>query len=278
MTTTTTTQTDAPDFADLLARATTDPGIISDAYSRFHNYSFGNQLLAYGQLTARGIPLGPIASFHAWKDLGRHVKKGEKAIQLCMPITCKRRRDTGDDADQAADAVYTRFVFRRNWFTLAQTEGADYVAPPPPAWDRTRALAALDVAEIPFEGIANGNVQGFARARAIAVSPIAALPHKTTFHELAHVLLGHTAESAFSDDDRTPHSLREAEAESVAMLCCAALGLPGIAESRGYIQNWIGAGQPIPEASARKIFKTADAILRAGRLDATVAETDEAAA
>jgi len=49
------------------------------------------------------------------------------------------------------------------------------------------------------------------------------------------------------------------------MLVCAALNLPGIEEARGYIQAWFGVGQQIPESSARKIFKAADAILRAGR-------------
>ena len=58
--------------------------------------------------------------------------------------------------------------------------------------------------------------------RAVAVSPVAALPHKTLFHELAHVVLGHTAEGTLEDDERTPRSLREVEAESVALLCCAA--------------------------------------------------------
>jgi hypothetical protein len=59
--------------------------------------------------------------------------------------------------------------------------------------------------------------------------------------------------------------LREVEAESVAMLVGAALGLPGVEESRGYIQHWNASGQEIPEASARKIFKVADQILKAGR-------------
>ena len=112
-------------------------------------------------------------------------------------------------------------------------------------------------------------MQGFARGRAVAVSPVAALPHKTLFHELAHVVLGHTAEGAQEDDEQTPRSLREVEAESVALLCCAALELPGLTYARGYIQHWHASGQPIPEKSAARIFKAADAILRAGQ-----AETD----
>ncbi len=105
----------------------------------------------------------------------------------------------------------------------------------------------------------------------MAVSPIAALPHKTLFHELAHVLLGHTTEGGqLVDDERTPRNLREVEAESVALLCCESLGLEGAAECRGYIQHWL-RGEIIPERSAQKIFKVADQILRAGRSS----ETDE---
>ena len=48
-----------------------------------------------------------------------------------------------------------------------------------------------------------------------------------------------------NDGDLTPRNLRECEAESVALLCCAALGLPGVEFSRGYIQNWWGQGNPI---------------------------------
>jgi DNA invertase Pin-like site-specific DNA recombinase len=54
------------------------------------------------------------------------------------------------------------------------------------------------------------------------------------------------------DGELTPRNLRECEAESVALLCCAALELPGIEYSRGYIQNWWGKGNPIPEKSAQR--------------------------
>lgn len=253
--------TETVNFAALLESATTTPGTVSAAYTAFHTYSMGNMLLAFGQCMAREIPLGPIASFNRWKELGRHVSKGSKAIELCMPITCKRTVETEDGAD---DATFTRFVFKRNWFVLAQTEGEAYDAPMPADWDRARALEALDVTEIPFTMI-DGNCQGFARGRQIAVSPVAANPLKTTFHELAHVIIGHTTETELRDDERTPRDIREVEAEATAMLVCAALQLPGLDEACGYIQHWYGAGQPIPEASARRIFKAADQILKAGR-------------
>jgi antirestriction protein ArdC len=254
-----------PDFSAFLKSAVTEPGKIHAAYRAFHSYSLGNQLLALGQCQARGIAPGPIATFPRWKDLGRFVRKGEKAIELCMPVTCKRTIENTETGEQE-EATFTRFVYRRNWFVLAQTDGKPYETPALPDWDKARALASLDIAEVPFE-LTDGNCQGYARARQIAVSSIAALPFKTTIHEMAHVVLGHTTESALSDDERTPRDIREVEAESVAMLVCAALNQHGIEYSRGYIQAWY-AGNQIPESSARRILKAADTILRAGRGDA----------
>lgn len=253
-----TTEQTAPNFTALLEQALVTPGTIGAAYRAFHGYSLGNQLLASFQCAAREIPIGPLASFNRWKELGRHVSKGQKAIELCMPITMKREGEAGEDV------TFTRFIFRRNWFVLAQTEGADYQPVDLPAWDKASALIALDITETPFTHI-DGNCQGFARERSIAINPVAGLPCKTTFHELAHVLLGHTAEGQMNDGERTPKDIRELEAEAVAMLCCAALELPGVEEARGYMQAWYTAGDTIPDTSARKILKTADAILKAGQ-------------
>ena len=112
---------------------------------------------------------------------------------------------------------------------------------------------------------------GYARERSIAVNPLNPLPHKTRFHELAHVMLGHTAEGQQSDGDVTPRNLRECEAEAVALLCSAALDLPGLDEARGYLQHWWGQGNAIPERSAQQVLKVADSILKAG----AVAEGEE---
>jgi len=250
-------------FRQLLEEAVTKPGTLMKAYSLFWNYSLGNQILALIQANNRGIPLGPIASFNRWKELGRYVKKGQKAIELCMPVTVKRTvKETGPDGnDVEIEVPFRRFVFRRNWFMLSQTDGAAYQLPAIPAWDRTRALSALAVEEIPFDML-NGNCQGYAKGRQIAINPLAQLPIKTTLHELAHIELGHTSE-AIHDSDTTPRSLREVEAESVALLCLESLGMDGAEFCRGYIQNWL-QGETIPERSAQRIFSAADQILKAG--------------
>jgi hypothetical protein len=258
-------------FTELLTRALGTPGRVHEAYYAFHGYSIGNQMLALFECHARGIEPGPIATFPKWKERGRYVRKGQKAITLCMPITIKTKPDATDP--DAEPGTRTRFVYRPHWFVLAQTNGNRYDEPKPAGWDKTAALAALNVTETPFD-LTDGNVQGFARQRAVAVSPIAGLPFKTLIHEIAHVVLGHTTEHEHSDGEITPRNIREVEAEGTAMLVCAALQQPGIEYSRGYLQHWYRDGETIPERSAARIFKAADQILRAGRTETT--STDDA--
>jgi hypothetical protein len=250
-------------FRQLLNEAVSKPGTLMQAYSLFWNYSLGNQMLALMQAHNRGITPGPIASFNRWKDLGRYVKRGEKAIELCMPVTVKRTvKETGPDGNDVETEVgFKRFIFKRNWFMLSQTDGAAYTLPAIPAWDRARALTTLSIEEIPFSML-NGNCQGYATGRQLAINPLAQLPAKTTFHELAHIELGHTSE-AVHDSETLPRSLKEVEAESVALLCLESLGMPGAEYCRGYIQNWL-QGAEIPERSAQKIFAVADKLLKAG--------------
>jgi hypothetical protein len=206
-----------PNFTILLQDAVNKPGSIMQAYSAFHHYSLGNQLLALFECQARGIEPGPINTFLAWKDLGRYVKKGQKAITLCMPVTGKRKETDNDGEDR--DATFTTFVYKPRWFVLAQTEGQEIQTPAIPSWDSARALTALDVQRVEFS-IVDGNCQGYAQKRSIAINPVAQLPHKTLFHEIAHVILGHTSEANFNDSEQTPRSLREVEAEagSVSLL------------------------------------------------------------
>jgi antirestriction protein ArdC len=235
----------------------------------------GNQLLAWFQCTLRQLEPGPINTFPGWLKLGRHVRKGEKAITLCMPVTVTRKREAGelvlgggDQAERQPETVrVTRFTYKPHWFVLCQTDGGAFTPPPIPNWDERTALHTLVVDRVPFKH-ANGNVQGYASERQIAVSPIAELSHKTLFHELAHVLLGHTEElhHLVDDHERTPVNLREVEAESVALICCESLGMPGSEFCRGYIQHWLGK-EEIPERSAQRIFKAADQILKAGRAE-----------
>src|SRR5438046_859303 len=121
-----------PTFAALLESAVTQPGSIARAYSAFHGFSLGNQLLAAQQC-------------------------GERALWLWMPLTM-RRPVTRDDGTGDTE-TFTRFALKPHWFVYAQTEGREMLAPVIPEWDRGRALAALDVTETPFD-LPDGNTLG----------------------------------------------------------------------------------------------------------------------
>ena len=145
------------------------------------------------------------------------------ALILCMPITRKvatRKHRTSDGEN--GERTYTSFMHKARWFVISQTVGDEFTPPRLPEWEAERALAALDIEQIAFTDT-DGNCQGYAKKRQIAINPVAQLPHKTLFHEAAHVILGHTAEADFTDTERTPKNLREVEAEAVALLCCEAL-------------------------------------------------------
>lgn len=149
------------------------------------------------------------------------------------------------------------FSYRRGWFTVHQTSGPELRLPETPAWEATRAIAALGATMSPFAAL-DGNTQGYAQPGQISINPVAALPHKTLFHELAHLALKHHAQP------NVPAAIREVQAESVALLLLDALDLPGTEYSRGYLQHWL-ADNELTDAMAQRIFTTADKILAAGR-------------
>lgn len=269
-----------PDWQKLFDSVLEEPGIIGDYYSLFHNYSLGNQALAIDQMIERGIPIGPIASFNAWKRMRRKVKKGEKAIALWMPIIARKKEEPSEAEDgEEQEAKETRtvfFVMRNNWFALSQTEPlpgkeAEVTEPMSQAieWDCARALQTLGIKEIPFQ-LLDGNTQGYAHPnmKAVAINPLAAYPLKTLFHEIAHCLL-HSDEETVDFDGTPARDIMEAEAESVAFLCCAALGLPGLEESRGYVQHWLrdeSRRAEFKKKSPARVFGAAEKILKAGRI------------
>src|SRR6266487_3518089 len=129
---------DVPKWSALLVEAVNKPGLIMEAYSAFHNYSIGNQILALVQCQLRGLEPGPINTFPGWQALGRNVKRGERALILCMPITRKHREEESDDRsnDEAnGEHTYTAFVYKPRWFVISQTIGEEFQPARLPEWD-----------------------------------------------------------------------------------------------------------------------------------------------
>jgi antirestriction protein ArdC len=252
---------DKANFSQLLESAVNDQGVLSTCYTTFHGFSIGNQLLAWSQCLERNIPVGPIATYKRWSELGRQVKKGQKAIALVQPVIGnKKDATTGEKTGE----TYRLFVLKNNWFVLDQTDGPTYTPEQTvPQWDKAKALAALDISEVKFDHY-DYNCQGYASSRTFAINPLAVFPHKTTFHEIAHIVLGHTSEGRCDDSESTPRDIREVEAECTAYILVNILGLAGVTESRGYVQHWL-KGQQISDKSAQKILATANKILEAGQ-------------
>jgi hypothetical protein len=258
---------DIPKWSALLVEAVNKPGLIMKAYSAFYNYSLGNQLLALVQCQMRGLQPGPINTFPRWQDLGRHVMRGARALTLCMPITRKRRNEESGDDESNGEGTFTSFVYKARWFVLNQTEGEDLQPQVIPGGHEASINGSQSIR---FHSTARMVPRICLQAARSRSTRWRSFRTKTLFHELAHVVIGHTAEADFADTEKTPRSLREVEAEAVALLCCESLELEGADYCRGYLQNWLYQGvgfdaSAIPEKCAQKIFRAADQILRVGR-------------
>src|ERR1700728_273801 len=62
-----------------------------NAMAAFSSYSWNNQLLIACQRPAAST--GHVAGYHAWRKLGRHVKKGAKGIAILAPCVYRKKAD-----------------------------------------------------------------------------------------------------------------------------------------------------------------------------------------
>jgi hypothetical protein len=167
----------------MATRSTGHLSRISPKYNRLYEYSFLNQML----LGMQGVNGAPIATYARWRSLGRQVMKGTKAREIIRPI-CVRRKEVAE----GEDATYRRFKMVKCIFPLSDTEGDELPpASDPPEWKLERALLAMGIERVPFEEL-DGNIQGYSLDRKLAINPVAAYPLKTTFHQIGHIMLGHT--------------------------------------------------------------------------------------
>ena len=205
--------------------------------AKFYDYSLGNTILIAMQMpTATHV-----ASFRSWKrDFNRYVKKGERGIEILVPMLVKAH----DEDETQDDEERRRLVGFRvgHVFDVSQTDGdplptlVDEVAGDVERYaailGAVRAVSAYPVkfaADLP-EGT-NGL---FRRGELVAIRE--GMPQgqtvKTALHELAHSRLHEDTENL---PDRR---MREMQAESVAYAVSAALGLDTSGYSFGYVASW----------------------------------------
>ena len=254
------------------------------AMARFHAYSFGNILsIARQRPTATRV-----AGFHAWKELGRFVKRGEKGIQILAPMVGHRRKKDDADRNRAHDDTKPSPVligFRAVYvFDVEQTEGADL-----PEFEhnitgevgehRERLIAFLNTQNIALEYTENiAPALGVSYGGKIAILP-GQSPAETLVclvHETAHELL-HKSDRR----TKTTATVRETEAEAVAFIVGQSIGLEMGRASSDYIQMYAGNAALLAE-SLEIIQRTSAVILDAitseqtGRLSAASVAASEA--
>lgn len=247
--------TTPPQWADLLDTAINLPGRAGETYSRFRTLSLGNQAL----LMMQSEIVEPQHTYKGWASMERQVKKGSKAKAIFVPMFRKEEKENGDE-----DRKLSGFKLVNCMFGVSDTEGEDLPEYEPVTWSKERALGALAIEQVAFE-ISNGNIQGYAKQREVAINPVAAYPFKTLQHELGHIVLGHTSEAGMHEY-RQHRGLMEFQAEATAYLALNELDATDqfdAAESRSYIQTWLRNERP-EDATVKQVFSATDKILKAG--------------
>jgi len=227
---------------------------------RFHRYSFNNVLLIAQQRPTASHVCG----FKTWLSFGRHVRKGEKGIQILAPIVGKKKADDAapeDERNTKAMVYGFRTVFV---FDLEQTDGEDLPAAPSIQGDAAGHLNTL-LEFIRQQGITVEFTEQIAPALGLSYGGkiLLAAGHSeaetlaTLVHEYAH-------ESMHKADRRTSttKTIRETEAEAVAFAVCSGLGLDCGSSSSDYIGLYDGNADTLI-ASLEIVQKTACQILEA---------------
>ena len=90
--------------------------------------------------------------------------------------------------------------------------------------------------------------------------------YATLTHELAHLYCGHLGtpnDKWWPDRGGLDHNIRELEAESVAYMVCARLGIDNPSER--YLAGYVGKQEQVPQISLECVMKTAGLIERMSR-------------
>jgi len=246
--------------------------------ARFHNYSPLNTMWMWCQWEVRREndptlpPFSQPAAFSTWKDLGRFVRKGEKALSVLAPIIITDRDEVGEDGKPRKRCV--GFRLKRRTFDVSQTDGDPLPENPamptlltggadPAAWDAAVAHAeslgfSVSVAEVP--GSANGYCDHATKRLVVEASNDRAQQLKTLLHEVAHAHL-HGPDRP----DGMGTAEMEVEAESTAFVIATMLGFDTADYSVGYVATWASRDDrgEVLRRTTERVVKTARLVVEA---------------
>lgn len=224
-----------------------------DFQAKLPNYSPSNTFLLWLQGANR------VASYNAWKKLGRNVKKGAKAVYIYAPIMGRKEDKEGEEV---SCPVGFRLI---PVFDASATEGDELpeIASKLTGLDEQELYPALvqaiekrgwRVEQTSLSDGINGQCTPSKKLIEIHAENDPLMQVKTLVHEFAHSILH--ADTAESRDEA--RSVKELEAESTAYLVLARLGIESDDYSFGYLAEW-GGGKDV----AKKITAVAKRILQA---------------
>ncbi len=221
--------------------------------SKFHDYSLGNCVLIWLQRPSATR----IAGFQTWKNIGRYVKKGEKAINIlapCVPAKPKPPQPPADEEDTEDVKPDEIEIERRplyfkpvSVFDISQTDGkplADIHAPAlsgdvsPSLWNKLIDYAGHENVAIDFSPKPDQDreIKGtyYPASKDIWIKPDEdkAQQAKTLAHELAHY--NSVRAPLFDRADE------ETIAESAAFVVCGHFGFDTGVRSFPYVAVWAG--------------------------------------
>jgi len=242
-------------------------------------YSLGNQLLIALQAPDARF----VAGFHAWKDLGRRVSKGERGIRILAPMPVRGRDVESDASSNDEDRENVRTLFKAvAVFDVAQTEplpGREPVALEPPfepitGESHVHLLAPLErlAGELGYhveQRRLDGAADGWCDSAAKRIVVNAALPGnarvRVLVHEIAHALgIGYAH-----------HGRARAEVlvDCVTYVVLGSVGLDVSGETVPYVAGW-GEGGELD--AVHNDAKTIDRIAKRIETALTVAEHTDA--
>lgn len=231
--------------------------------SKFTDYSARNTMLINMQKPDATL----VAAFGKWKQLGRHINKGETGIAIFAPTPYKTNEyietqkpafdelgnqlynEDGTEKMETIETPLTGMAFKTVYvFDVSQTDGKEI---PEPVSELTgdvdaarkeavfTAIKKVTGIDVEFQDI-KGNSKGYyspATDKIVIKSGMSdAQTLKTVFHEAAHKLL-HDPKGEIVTV-KSPRNEKEVQAESVAFMVAEKFGLDTSEYSFPYIASW----------------------------------------
>jgi hypothetical protein len=227
-----------------------------DMISKFHQYSWHNQLL----IALQSPDATHVAGYQTWNHkFNRQVKRGEKGIAILAPCVYKSQK--GEDHDETTDSVPSmlRDTEEKNLqvreihsfrvvyvFDVLQTEGEPLAECP--AWRDHEKDKELESALLRFasrKGIHVEFVDDLGGPEGVSSGGRIRILHttgtRTLVHELAHELFEHS-----NPDQRKKLNVQqcEIEADAAAYVVCHHFGFKS-ESTPNYLALWQVAGKDI---------------------------------